>query len=178
MTDTAPHIPTLETERLTLRAPGAQDLVSYEAFYAVSDVTVGGYRGGRSAQEVAEILAQDIAHWADKGFGMFLLRRKGEEAVLGGAGLVHPDNWPSHELTWWLMPEARGAGYATEASRAVIDWAYRVLGWLRVETHMRDENTAARAIAQRLGGTIDRRETFPDGVTRDVYVLPKQGADA
>ena len=78
----------------------------------------------------------------------------------------------------FLLPEARGAGYATEASRVVIDWAYRVLSWPHVETHMRDENAPARAIAERLGGTIDRRETFPDGVTRDVYVLPRQEVSA
>lgn len=169
-------IPQLTTERLILRAPCAADLDAYRAFYAVSDVTVGGYRGGRSDADVAAILDRDIAHWAAKGFGMFTLRRISDGAFLGGTGLSHPDGWPSHELTWWQMPEARGHGYATEASRAVIDWAYGTLGWSQVETHMRDENAAAHALAKRLGGVMDRREVFPDGITRDVYVLPQKVA--
>lgn len=173
MTTCLVHTPTLTTERLTLRAPTPQDIDAYRAFYDVSDVKVGGYRGGRSDDEVKAILDRDTAHWAVNGFGMFLLHRTEDGAFMGGTGLSHPDDWPSHELTWWLMPEARGTGFATEASRAVIDWAYSMLGWSQVETHMRDENAAAHALAKRLGGSVDRRETFPDGVTRDVYVLPE-----
>lgn len=166
--------PVIETDRLNLSAPEQGDLSAYAAFYAVSDVTVGGYRGNRSADEVSAILSRDIAHWQSKGFGMFLLRAKTGGAVLGGAGLSHPDDWPSHELTWWLMPDARGAGIASEASLAVIEWAYGTLGWSHVETHMRDENLPARNLALRLGGSVDRRETFPDHVTRDVFLLPRK----
>ncbi|QBF29937.1 GNAT family N-acetyltransferase [Thalassococcus sp. S3] len=166
--------PVLHTTRLTLRGPTPADLPGYAAFYAASDSTTGGYRGGRSAQEVEDILARDILHWHENGFGMFLLRRRDEDEVLGGTGLYHPKGWPSHELTWWLMPSERGSGLATEASRAVIDWAYTDLGWSVVETYIRDENAPARKLAARLGGTVARRIPFPDGITRDVFALPHE----
>jgi len=38
---------------------------------------------------------------------------------------------------------------------------------------MNDENTAARHLAIKLGGEIMTRETFPDGLERDVYHLPE-----
>ncbi len=164
-------IPTLETERLTLRAPTVCDLDVYMAFNAVSDAVSGAYRGGKTPDQVREILTRDIAHW-QKGFGMWLLALGGGE-VVGGAGLFQPDDWLTHELTWWLMPRHRGQGYATEASLAVIDYGYNVLKWPRVETFMRDDNTAARQLALRLGGTVVRRETFPDGLARDVFALPR-----
>jgi len=163
---------TLDAEGLTLRVPTAQDLPHYAAFYAVSDVEVGGYRGNRTDAEVQTILNRDIAHWEAKGIGIFLVFEG--TTFMGGTGLAHPDDWPCHELTWWLMPQTRGKGVATRASRAVITWAYDTLGWDRVETHMRDENTPARRLAERLGGEIDRRQTFPDGVTRDVFLLPRR----
>ena len=167
----------LSTQRLDMRPPEDADLGAYRAFYAVSDVKVGGYRGGRSDDEVRAIHKRDMDHWAAKGFGMFMLRPIADDGVVvGGAGISHPDDWPSHELTWWLTPDARGAGYATEASRAVIAWAYDALGWPVVETHMRDENEPARRLATRLGGVVDRRETFPDGVARDVFALPREAA--
>lgn len=175
MTSHTQHIPALETARLDLRGPTSADLDAYAAFNAVSDVQVGSYRGGRSDAEVANWLDRDIVHWNTKGFGMWLLRFKGTDDVLGGAGLSHPDDWPSHELTWWLMPDARGTGVASEASRAAIDWGYDTLGWPVVETHMRDENKPARRLAERLGGKVTRRDTFPDGVARDVFALPKGG---
>ena len=162
--------PILHTKRLTLRPPEPSDLDVYTAFNAVSDTKVGKYRGGRTLAEVQAGLAADIAHW-DKGFGMWLMTLN-EDEIIGGAGLSHPDHWPSHELTWWLMPDHRGMGYATEASHAVIRYGYDVLNWPQVETHMRDENQPARRLAQRLGGKITRREAFPDGVTRDVFALP------
>ncbi|MFK7836025.1 MAG: GNAT family N-acetyltransferase [Sulfitobacter sp.] len=162
---------TLDADGLTLRVPTPQDLPRYAAFYAVSDVKVGGYRGQRSTAEVEAILHRDIAHWDAKGFGIFLIFDG--ETCLGGTGISHPDDWPCHELTWWLMPEARGRGVATRASRAVIAWAYDTLGWEQVETHMRDENTPARRLAERLGGQVIRRQTFPDGVARDVFALPR-----
>ena len=164
--------PTLTTDRLTLRPPNSSDLASYQAFYAVSDTVVGKYRARTSLSEIQTILKGDIAHWT-KGFGMWLITVTGDDTVIGGAGLVHPDNWPRHELTWWLMPDHRGQGYATEASHAVIDHGYNTLGWLQVETHMRDENLPARRLAQRLGGTFLQRGQFPDGVERDIFVLPR-----
>ncbi len=163
---------TITTDRLTLRAPAASDLAAYVSFYAVSDTKVEKYRYRTSAAEIQAILDQDIAHWS-KGFGMWLITLSGDATVVGGAGICHPDDWPSHELTWWLMPDQRGHGYATEANRAVISFAYDNLGWPMLETHFRDENTAARKLATRLGGAKIRRDQFPDNVWRDVYALPK-----
>ncbi|MEM1298016.1 MAG: GNAT family N-acetyltransferase [Pseudomonadota bacterium] len=164
--------PILDTDRLRLEPPEARHLAAYQAFYAIPSDQKGSYRAPRPAEEVEGMLTRDIAEWDRNGFGMFLLHRKDTGAFVGGTGLAHPADWPRHELTWWLMPEARGTGFATEASRAVIAWAYDTLGWSVVETHMRDENGPARRLAERLGGTRIARETFPDGVTRDVFALP------
>ena len=168
--------PTLTTKRLTMRAPTPSDLAAYTAFNAVSDTTVGSYRGGKSPDEVQQVLDRDIAHWT-KGFGMFLLCLPTGE-IIGGTGLVIPQGWDSHELTWWLMPAHRRFGYATEASLAVIAFAYDTLNWSQVETMMRDENLPARQLAIRLGGQIARRQTCPDGVARDVFALPRFTAKA
>ena len=164
--------PTLETQRLRLEPPSESHLDHYLAFYAIPNDLAGSYRSPRPRAEVGGLLARDIAEWQRNGFGMFLLHRLDTGAFVGGAGLAHPDDWPRHELTWWLMPEARGTGFATEASRAVLTWAYDTLGWPVVETHMRDENLPARRLAERLGGQKIIRQTFPDGVTRDVFSLP------
>ena len=167
--------PVLHTGRLTMRQPKIVDLAAYLAFYALASDIPGKYRSPRPEAEVREILADDIDHWRHKGFGMWLLERRDTGEVVGGCGIAHPDDWPSHELTWWLMPAARGKGYASEASRAAIAFGYDTLGWASVETHMRDENLPARRLAERLGGVVVRRDVFPDGVARDVFVLPHPG---
>ncbi|MEM7506880.1 MAG: GNAT family N-acetyltransferase [Pseudomonadota bacterium] len=169
--------PELETSRLRMVPPNYAHLTHYLAFYAIPNDQKGGYRAPRPVTEVRDLLLRDLSGWQRNGFGMFLLFRRDTCAFVGGTGLAHPVDWPRHELTWWLMPEARGHGFAAEASRAVIDWAYDTLDWPVVETHMRDTNVPARRLAERLGGTVITRETFPDGVARDVFALPRQMQD-
>jgi len=170
------QFPILTTERLTMRGPQAADLDVYTAFYTASDLTVGYYRGGRTQGEIEAILDRDIMHW-DKGFGVWMLCLA-DGQVIGGVGLVQEDDWNTRELTWWLLAEHRGAGYAAEASRAAIAYGYETLGWPQVETFMRDQNTPSRRLAERLGGTVIRRDLFPDGITRDVFALPRPKAKA
>jgi len=169
-------IPTLYTPRLTLRAPTMADLDAMIAFYEATEVEVGGY-AKRDAAGAKAVLEGFIESWERHGHGMWLLENaKGD--VIGGAGLGLPDGFPHHELTWFLFPDAQGKGYASEASKAVIAWGYDEAGFDPVMTYMRDKNAPARALAARLGGNVIRRETFPDGVTRDVFALPYPGQPA
>ncbi|MEO0911828.1 MAG: GNAT family N-acetyltransferase [Pseudomonadota bacterium] len=165
-------IPHLTTERLILRAPAPSDFGLYRDFYAGAEGS-GSYGGPRRPDQAYQILCADLGHWHLQGFGKWIVEMKATQEAIGGCGIVHPVGWPSHELTWWLMPAHRGHGYAAEASRAAIRFACQTLRWTSVETHMRDENTPARRLAEGLGGTVVRRETFPDGVTRDVFSLPE-----
>ena len=169
-------IPTLDTERLLLRAPCAEDFSSYAAFYA--DEEASHFYGGPLRADMAwRRLALDLGHWQLRGYGIWALESRAEGAMVGGCGLLWPDGWPRSELTWWLLPAARGKGLATEASRAAIAYAYDVLGWDLVETHMDDRNEAARRLALRLGGKVIAREMFPDGRERDVFALPRTVED-
>jgi RimJ/RimL family protein N-acetyltransferase len=166
-------IPTLQTERLVLRAPAPGDFPVYRDFYADPEASTF-YGGPLTAALAWRKLAFDIGHWSLRGFGMWSIVERESAATIGGCGIVWPEGWPRHELTWWIAPAARRRGYALEASRAAIGWAYELLGWGRVETHMNDSNEAARKLAEKLGGTVIGREEFPDGLERNIYALPRQ----
>lgn len=164
-------IPILETERLLLRAPRDDDFPIYQAFYADKEAS-GFYGGPLRADGAWRQLAIDLGHWQLRGYGRWAVESRADGSMIGGCGLWWPEGWPRSELTWWLMPASRGSGFATEASRAAISFAYQVLKWDLVETHMDDGNDAARRLALRLGGKVIARETFPDGRERDVFALP------
>lgn len=166
--------PVLHTDRLVMTPISAAQEAAFVAFFAASDVAQGAYRRCDAAEARAKVAAW-VAAWR-KGFGLWALEADG--VLIGAAGLAWPDDFPSHELTWLLFPEHRGKGYAEEASRAAIAWAYDILGWDPVETYIRDENAPARKLAARLGGVVTRRETFPDGVARDIFALPHPGGPA
>lgn len=50
-----------------------------------------------------------------------------------------------------LAPEQWGHGYATEAARALVDWAFTEWGLQRVHAHCVSENTASARVLERVG---------------------------
>ena len=164
-------IPILETERLLLRAPEAGDFPVYRSFFE-DEAASRAYGGPMRADAAWRVLALDLGHWALRGFGRWSVVTKHDGAMIGCCGLWWPEGYPRSELTWWIVPSARKHGYAFEASRAAIRFGYRTLGWNLVETHMNDENAAARGLAEKLGGRVIARDIFPDGLARNIYALP------
>ena len=164
-------IPKLTSDRLILRAPCEADFPIYRSFYADADAS-HFYGGPKVASEAWKQLAMEVGHWTLKGYGMWSVELRSTGEMVGGCGFWWPDGWPRSELTWWLVKSAQGAGLATEASLAAIDFAYQILKWKTVETHINDDNDAARKLILRLGGTVLTREMFPDGIERNVYLIP------
>lgn len=165
-------IPTLETNRLVLRALSESDFPTYRDFYGDGEASAF-YGGPKSETEACNKLSGDLEHWRLRGHGLWALETKQDGKVVGVCGLVWTSGWPRSELTWWITSDSRRQGFAKEASKRVIRFGYETLKWDLVQTHMKDENIAARSLVLSLGGTVFARETFPDGVTRDIYKLPR-----
>lgn len=153
-------IPTLVTERLTLRAATMADWPAYRDFYA-SDATrfVGGPRDARAAWT---LFAGDPGHWALRGFGWFVVD-DGTGAV-GACGLHHPPHQAEVEIGWNGFAAGRGKGYATEAARAVLAWAWGAVEAPRIVSYIHEGNAASKAVARKLGArdTGERAAHDPD----------------
>jgi len=164
-------IPTLETPRLRLLPPSAECFIAYERFYTDPEASLA-YGGPISTGAAWARLAADLGSWYLQGFGVWAVQRKADAAFIGTCGFWQGRGWP-RELTWWLLPEARGQGLARESSLAAVEHAYTSFGWDEVETYMSDENLAARSLVLSLGGTKIGRKSFPDGMQRDVFLIPR-----
>jgi len=162
----------LKTDRFLLRLPDACDFPAYERFFGDGDAS-RNYGGPLRRDQAWRVLAGHLGHWRLRGYGLWVIEPLGKGEIIGGCGFVWPEGWPRRELTWWLLPSARGTGAAMEVSLAAIRHAYDVYGWPLVETHMNDDNRAARGLVRKLGGEPIARETFPDGLERTVYGLPR-----
>lgn len=162
----------LETSRFRLRLPEEPDFPVYKAFFENGEAS-HFYGGPLCADSAWRVLASHLGHWQLRGYGMWVIEPKTGADIIGGCGFVWPEGWPRRELTWWLMPQARGTGAAVEVSQAAIRHAYEVYGWPLVETHMKDDNEAARGLVRKLGGEPIAREMFPDGKERTVYGFAK-----
>lgn len=166
-------IPTLETERLRLLPPDARCDEAYQRFYTDPEAS-RSYGGPLTSGAAWARLAADLGTWGLQGFGVWALQRKAKGDIVGTCGFWQGRGWP-RELTWWLLPDARGLGLAKEASLAAVAHAYEAFGWPEVRTYMNDDNAAARRLVLALGGRKVDRRIFPDGQERDVFVIPRPG---
>ncbi|WP_299587734.1 GNAT family N-acetyltransferase [uncultured Microbulbifer sp.] len=164
-------IPTIESKRLKLVPPCLDCFDVYKRFYTDSEAS-RMYGGPISEEQVWARLKADLGSWYLLGFGVWAIQLKSTNSFIGTCGFWQGRYWPT-ELTWWVAPDNRGKGIATEASKAVLLHAYNEFKWDKVETYMNDENIAARSLVKKLGGIKTRRTKFNDGLSRDIYKLPK-----
>ena len=122
-------IPTLDTDRLRLRAFEVED---FDAMFAIlSDATVMEMMGGSALgrEEAWRRLLTARGMWAIMGFGYWVIERKSDGATIGQAGFadfrrdMEPSIEGSLEVGWLLSSRAFGEGYATEAASACLQWA-------------------------------------------------------
>lgn len=154
------EIPVLTTERLRLTALADRHFEHYAAMLAnESSTRFVGDGQPLDRMNAWRSMAMLIGHWALRGYGMWAVELKDSGEFIGRVGLHNPEGWPDLELGWMLRPEHRRHGYATEAARAALDFAFAQLGAERAISLIRTENTASERVARRLGGhqstTID-----------------------
>jgi RimJ/RimL family protein N-acetyltransferase len=142
----ARRIPVLKTDRLVLRALCQRDVPVI--------VQLAGDR--RVAENTARIPHPYTA--ADAEGLLASINQKGSEtvfaleldgALIGMSGL--DPRTDGAELGYWLGVPFWGCGYATEAVRAVIDYAFSELGHELLQSGARVSNPASRRVLEKCG---------------------------
>ncbi len=171
-----PHLadtPVLETERLILRAPGPQDWPVFRAMMASERsrfIRSGEIDEGQAWRAFGHV----IGHWILRGWGNFVMTRKGDDAALGAVGPWFPAGWPEQEIGWSIWSaEAEGRGYAFEAAQAARGFAYDVLNWDHAVSYIDPANTRSIALAERLGARRDDDAATPGDAPCLVYRHPE-----
>jgi len=172
--------PVIETERLILRQWRGSDIAPNTAMLSDPDTArfitadrkpvTDALNGWRNAAIMA-------GHWVLYGAGMFVVEEKSSGLFMGRVGPWFPPSWPGFEVGWGIAKEFRGKGYAVEASRAAIDWAFANFEIEQVVHTIDRTNTASQAVARRLGA--DKRgqaEVF--GHVVDVWVTGRSAKQA
>jgi RimJ/RimL family protein N-acetyltransferase len=153
----------LRTSRLILRLPRESDFDAYAGMCA--DAEVMRYQGdGKplSRLEAWRNLAVTLGHWQLRGYGLWACELRATGEFIGRIGCWYPEGWPGFEVGWTLRHEFWGHGYATEAARASLKYAFGVLNQPRVISLIHPDNAASIRVALRIGeqleGTIEMKE--------------------
>ena len=150
----------LETDRLILRPPQAQDFEPWAAF--IADEEAAQYIGGVQPRPVAwRSFAAMIGVWHLQGFAFFSVIEKATGQWVGRLGPWQPEGWPGTEVGWSIAREHWGKGFAPEGATAATDWAFDTLGWSEVIHTIAEENTNSKAVAAKLGSRFLRMDWLP-----------------
>jgi RimJ/RimL family protein N-acetyltransferase len=156
-------IPTIETERLVMRAWREEDLDPYAELCA--DREVMRYIGsGRplDRDEAWRQIAIFVGHWELRGYGLWAVETKADRSFVGRVGLWRPEGWPGLELGWTLARSHWGQGYATEAGRASMGFAWATVNAAELISLIQPANEPSRRVAGRLGMSEHSRGTLGD----------------
>jgi len=153
--------PRLETERLILRVPEAGDFERFAEMLA--DEPAARHIGGVTPRAAAwRRFLQMPGAWLVQGYAMFSVIDKESGRWLGQAGPWKPEGWPGTEVGWSFHPDAWGKGYAMEAGRAAIDFAFQSLGWHEVIHSIDPGNHPSIRLAERLGSQLRGPGKLPE----------------
>jgi len=153
----------LRTPRLVLRQWRQSDFDSFAALNADSEVR--RFFPAPLTREESDALAKraerDIA---ERGWGLWAVEVMESAPFIGFVGLAEPSFdahfTPAVEVGWRLSRDQWGNGYATEAARAAITFAFDDLGLDEIVSFTSEVNERSRRVMERLGMTHDPQDDF------------------
>jgi RimJ/RimL family protein N-acetyltransferase len=157
MTSTHRSAPTVETERVRLRAWRKDDREKY--FAILQEPAVFRHFGPEpmGMEECWRRLMAASGGWQLNGFGGWAVERKDDGKLLGMTALftawrdLDPEFGEEPEMGWIFATEAHGKGLAGEACCAVLDWAETNLDPTPIWAIIAPANEPSLRLAGKLG---------------------------
>lgn len=175
----APHHPPEEisTPRLLLRRPRPSDNTARFAYG--SDPEVARYMDWQaltSIEQLAGSAARNAANWeSGEEYAWVITLREGDDQPIGNISCRVDGH--SADFGYLLSFAFWGHGYATEAARAILDWATALPGMARIWATCDTGNTASIRVLEKIGMTREatlrqwtERPNLDPGVPRDAHM--------
>jgi RimJ/RimL family protein N-acetyltransferase len=151
---------TLETNRLILRPFQETDLDDLCALYSDPDVMRYLNAGALNRDETAVRLQRMLDHWQTHGYGVWAVIHKKDDRFIGRCGIANVHDFADRELVYTFARAYWGQGYATEAARAALDYAFTYLKLPRVIALAVADNLASRNVMRKLAMTFEKVVPF------------------
>jgi [ribosomal protein S5]-alanine N-acetyltransferase len=172
-------MPTLRTERLTLRPISLADIDALHAFWI--DPAVRKYLWDNeiiARETVVEIVHSSEACFREFGSGLFaieLIAVPGQ--IIGFCGLRHMEGTADIELLYGMLPRYWGEGLVAEAAREVLRHGFAECSLPRIMGATNTPNQRSVRVMQRLGMVFEERRRHK-GLDTVVYsISPEELAE-
>ena len=165
----------LTTERLELWRPQASDLEGLNVINTdPRTLKFLGNWGPSRADSFARLL-RNAGGWSFYGYGVCMIRRRGQAQIIGTCGVFRSYRGFAHglddvpEAGWIVHPDHWRQGYAGEAMRAVLPWFDEVHGRQRVACMIEAGHAVSQKLAAQLGFAEYARHVDGEGKELVLY---------
>jgi diamine N-acetyltransferase len=149
----------LRTSRLRLRPLEREDLPRYQELFSEPEISL--YYGGLGVPEsLARLQRRFDGEEFDTTDRFLHVVIETEGLLIGAMVLRNEENLPSRSATFGIIIGDRAfldRGYGSEASTLLLDYAFAVLGYHKVNLDLFEYNARARAMYERLGFVLEGR---------------------
>lgn len=156
--------PVLQTDRLALRrfslddAPFILELLNEPAFKEFI-----GDKGVNSLIDARDYIEQGpLASYAEFGYGVYRVDRRGDGAAVGMCGLFQRENLDHPDLGFAVLERYFRNGFAAESSLAVMRYARDVLRLASIAAIVDPDNARSIALIEKLGFRREGSYRMPD----------------
>jgi RimJ/RimL family protein N-acetyltransferase len=146
---------TIATERLVLHPLRIED--ASEMVEVLADPSLHEFTGGRPL--TFDELRNRYEAWAVRGSGLdtelwlnWIIRTRADLVAIGTAQatIINPDSEPEAIVAWTIGTQWQRQGYATEATRGLVQWLVEH-GAESVVAHIRADHVASSGVAANAG---------------------------
>ena len=109
-----------------------------------------------SVEEARAIVEQSVRSFEERGYGLWLVFSRESAKLIGFGGLLQSSD-ESPNLIYGVHPDFWGNGFATEAAKALLDFAFDTLGLDSVKADVDEPNVMSVRILEKLGMRQIRR---------------------
>lgn len=164
----------IKTERLILRPVEPQDVEAIHCYAGDPDIDMMMFLPNETIEQTREFVEFAVSEWTkdDPQDREFVLISEGE--IIGGVNLEKVGEPDVYEIGWVLKKDTRGMGFATEAARALTEYAFRELNASKIVAHCDSRNTASEKVMKKIGMSLvddtGTRTYSRTGVTSGEYL--------
>ena len=164
----------IETSRLLLRLPEPADARALMEIHqdpvvvAEGLVTATAPPGGIDV--ALQVIDSMLRHWKRHNYGRWSVVERATNEVNGCVGFFHRDGESDIEISWIIRRLHWGNGFATEAARAAIDWAWTATTTGHIVSVIRKDDARSMRVAEKSGQRFERDVIDPpSGRTYSIF---------
>lgn len=102
-------------------------------------------------ERVERLIAGQIKHWQDHGYGWWAVERLTDNRLLGWSGLQYLPETDEIEIGFLLGKSYWGIGLATESAHAGLEFGFNTLGLQEIVGIVHPENFASQRVLEKIG---------------------------